>query len=106
MSLSISGIPRFPDSWQYQAAGFGRTFDRSPDFALINLGTNDKNNNVDAATFKADYLRALNAMLAALPSTVVFVMMPFGLYYGLDMHKDIVASSAVPDRASVIDTTG
>ncbi|WIA95788.1 SGNH/GDSL hydrolase family protein [Curtobacterium sp. MCBA15_004] len=106
MSLPISGIPKYPDSWQYQAAGIPRTFTRPPDFALINLGTNDKNNNVDPATFKADYLRALNAMQAALPSTVIFVMMPFGLYYGLSMYQDIVASSAYPDRASVIDTTG
>jgi hypothetical protein len=100
------GVPKFGSSWNYHASGIVRNFDTAPNFIVINLGTNDKNNSVPDATFKADYISVLNAMLTALPGTQFFLMLPFGGHYGLAMYQSVAAGSSDPTRVTVIDTTG
>lgn len=109
LGMSIAGngsVPKFPNSWKLLAAGIPRSFEEEPDFIVINLGTNDKNNNITNAVFKADYIASLNAMLSITKNTVIFVMLPFGGHYGAALYKEIVAGASIPARVEFVDTSG
>ncbi len=101
-------VPAAPTSWDLIAADLPRPLDRpTPDLVIVNLGTNDKNNNVTPAAFHSAYVGMVGDMLSSLPEkSRVLLMRPFGGHYGLSAYQDVAAAVADPRRVGVIDTTG
>lgn len=103
--FSVTGggsVPVFGSTWNFLYGGVARSFSRTPDYIVINQGTNDP----AGTDITAAITSLLNAMIAALPSsTKIIALRPFNGAHNAQWVAAIAASSA-PARVSYIDTTG
>jgi lysophospholipase L1-like esterase len=79
LRTSHSGIPPLPDSWSFHYENHSRLSDArklspSPDYVIVNMGTNDGEKDTTGAIEK--WLNDIRA--AVRPDTAIFVVVPFG----------------------------
>lgn len=96
---SLGQVPPFPLSYGLIAQGVVRSFTPAPDLVVVNHGTNDGSNNVQAAA-----VQALNGLLAAVPCKVV-LLNPLPTSDNAYLQAAIGACSA-PARAAFVSTAG
>lgn len=110
LGLTVGGngnVPALTSSWKLNAASLNRSFTSAPDFAVVNIGTNDSRQSVTSATFQAALTTFLNDAIATLPSsTKIVVLLPFGGYYGTTVFQAAIAAATDPTRIAFVDTTG
>lgn len=108
--LAIGGngsVPVLGSTWKLNAAGLTRSFAATPDFAVVNIGTNDSTNSITAAAFQTALTALLNDMAATLAaSTKILVLLPFGGYYGSAAYQAAIAATTTPSRFTFVGTAG
>ncbi len=79
----------------------------TPKLIVINLGTNDKNCNVPAATFQAKYIEFLTKLRNQFPTTEIIAMRAFNGSYSQETQNAInIRVSAGDTKVHFIDTNG
>ena len=73
-----SNVPAFPASWPLQFSGKSRTFSPSPDYVIVQQGVNDALAPADPAQVKAAVQSWLVAARAAMPTSRLCIVVPFG----------------------------
>ena len=80
-----SGVPVFGDAYALSYGQMPRIFQANgipyPDYVILNMGTNDAIMGTLPDTVTADVLSWLQQMRADMPTSQVFVMVPFGGFY-------------------------
>ena len=96
---SAFGVPAFPGSFGFLAAGIARSFSPAPDLVVVNHGQNDQSANVQAAATSA-----LNGLLGAVACRVVLLNpLPPGDNAYL---AAAAAGCSAPGRAAWVSTAG
>lgn len=98
--VTYGSVPVFPSSYALIASGVARTFAPAPDLVVINHGTNDGTNNIQAAA-----IQALNGILAVV-SCKIAVLNP--LPSATDNAYLVAAAAATnaPARSVFVSTAG
>ena len=92
----------FPSTYNYLYSGVARSFTVSPDFIVINQGTNDSTTDNTAAI-----TTTLNGLLAATSSTTkIFVLRPFNGTNQSTFLQNGIAACTKPSRCVFVDTNG
>lgn len=96
---SAFGVPAFPGSFGFLAAGIARSFSPSPDLVVVNHGQNDQSANIQVAA-----TGTLNGLLGAVACRVVLLNpLPPGDNAYL---QAAVAGCSAPGRAAWVSTAG
>ena len=92
LRTSHSGIPPLPDSWSFHFKNQSRLFDGrkltpSPDYVIVNMGTNDGDKDTSGGVEKwlKDIRTAVNT------DTAIFVVIPFGQMSRTSLSRAVAA---------------
>ena len=82
---ATGGVPTFNVSWnQYDGLGHGRNFTNRPDYAFINLGTNDAL--IAGGSITTTINTFLTGFRAQCPLTKIFLIIPFGQFRSAEIY--------------------
>jgi hypothetical protein len=73
-----SNVPIFATAWPYHSAGKPRGFSPAPDYVIVMHGTNDALSPADPTHVQATVQSWIAAARAAMPSSRLYVVVPFG----------------------------
>lgn len=94
-------VPVFGSTYNFLYSGVARSFSPTPDYIVINQGTNDSTNDITSAA-----VGVLNGLISATPATTkIIVLRPFNGNQAANLQAAIAACSA-PARVTYVDTTG